>query len=221
MSKIFFFSGLGANELAFSKIGDLDYPKIMVGWIKNHKNESLNSYAKRLIEIYKIKSSDYLAGLSFGGLIAQEIANILGNSSVILISSFRDKSDLKFVFKFALNLRIHQIFPMIKIPIIEEIIANILNSGSADSKKVLKEMIKTTDYRLMNWSINKIAESKFDPNSNITLFNILGNKDRILSRWSNPNSFIIDGGSHFMVYDKADELTEILAEILKKSETNN
>ncbi|MFY0601120.1 MAG: hypothetical protein JXR03_15695 [Cyclobacteriaceae bacterium] len=216
MNKIFFISGLGANELAFSKIGELGLQKVMVKWIKNHKKESLNSYCLRLIEAYKISKDDCISGLSFGGIVAQEIAHILGNRSVILISSFRDKSDLRFPFKLALNIGLHKIFPLVKIPILEEIIANILNSGSKESKKVLKEMIRSTDYGLMRWSIQKIAEKRYEEKTDVTLFNLIGTKDRIVGLWSNETSYSIDGGSHFMVYDKSWEITKILKGVIKK-----
>lgn len=132
MNRIIFISGLGANELAFSKIGDLKCKKIVAQWIPNRKNETVTDYVKRLIEKHKIISTDILAGLSFGGILAQEISQIQGNSLVILISSFKKRSDLKFPFKIALGLGLYRI-PLIRIPILEEIVANLLNSGNRES----------------------------------------------------------------------------------------
>jgi len=42
-----------------------------------------------------LKKGDLLIGLSFGGLMAQQIAQIVGQDRIILISSFRTKDDLR------------------------------------------------------------------------------------------------------------------------------
>ena len=215
MSKIFFISGLGANELAFAKLGDLGVEKVMIPWIKNERKESLESYAKRLITIHNIQSTDYLAGLSFGGIVAQTIANELGNTSVILISSFRNKSDLKLPFKLALTLGLNKLFIPVKVPIIENVIASVLNSGNKNNRAVLTKMIQLTDYKLMSWSMQKIADFK-QPYPNLILHNIIGSKDRILKIWTNKTSFIVEGGSHFMVHDSASDITKVIQSILDK-----
>ncbi len=213
MNKIFLISGLGANELAFSKLGDLGVEKIAIPWIKNEKKENLISYAKRLIAIHNIQSTDYLAGLSFGGIVAQAIANELGSKLVILISSFRNKSDLRLPFKLALTLGLNKLFVPFKIPIIENTVASMLNSGNKDNRHVLTEMIHVTDYKLMSWSMQKIADFK-QPYPKVVLHNIIGTNDRILKKWTNETSSVIEGGSHFMVYDKADEITVLIQSIL-------
>ena len=81
-TKIVLISGLGANELAFSRIGDLTYPKVFAKWLTSQEDETLENYCQRFIEAYKIKSGDILIGLSFGGLIAQKIAELNGNKLV-------------------------------------------------------------------------------------------------------------------------------------------
>jgi len=68
---------------------------VFIEWLPNHENESLHSYAKRLIDIYGIDRGDLIVGLSFGGLIAQQISEIVGQDRIILISSFRTKDDLR------------------------------------------------------------------------------------------------------------------------------
>jgi len=218
VKKIFFISGLGANELAFSKVGDVGFEKIMVKWLPYTKNENLGTYALRLIDEYKITSTDIVVGLSFGGLLAQEISNITGQLNVILVSSFRDKNDLKFPFRQALNIGLHKLFLPIRVPWIDEFVANILNSGTLYSKPVLKEMLKATDYRLMKWSLQQIANTDGLVNKAVVVYNIIGDHDRIVKLWSNNTTYFVKGGSHFMVYDRADEVTEIIRGIVSTIE---
>lgn len=221
MQKTFFISGLGANELAFSKIGALGCEKIMVKWIPHVKNETLEAYAVRLVQQYEINGNDIIAGLSFGGLLAQEISNITGLQTVILISSFRDKNDLKLPYRMALNNGLYNLLPPVKTPYVDELIANMLNSGTAGSKPVLKEMIQSTDYNLMKWSLRQIAKASGNTDKNVILHNIIGDRDRIVNLWRNDTTYVVKGGSHFMVYDRAEEITEIIRSIITSATTLN
>lgn len=67
----------------------------------------------------------------------------------------------------------------------------------------------------MIWSIKKIAFLSDSQYEHLKVYNIIGDKDRILQEWSNPNTNTINGGSHFMVYDKAAEVTKVLRDILR------
>jgi len=187
----------------------------MVQWLKNQPNESLLNYTQRIIDAYNISSEDIIVGLSFGGLIAQQIAEILNLDYVILISSFRTKDDLNTLFNKGLKFKLHKLMPEVKSKIISEIVANFLNSGTAKSKPVLKKMIESTDMKLMKWSLEKIFEQNKELCPNVIKYNLIGNKDMIMKPWQNETSFLIEGGSHFMVFDKANEITEIISEIVR------
>lgn len=93
-------------------------------------------------------------------------------------------------------------------------VANVLNSGRAESKAVLKEMIRSTDYRLMKWSLEQIANTGSNTNKSVVLHNIIGDCDRIVNLWRNDTTYVIKGGSHFMVYDRAEEISGIIRKIL-------
>lgn len=215
MQRLFFISGLGANERAFSRMGEVGCEKIMIKWIPNDENETLKEYALRLINRYEIKNQDLVAGLSFGGLLAQKISAITGQQKVILISGFRDKNDLKFPFRLALDTGLYRLLPSIRVPYVDALAANVLNSGTADSETVLREMIRSTDYRLMKWSMEQIANTGDNTDNDLVLHNILGDRDRIVHLWKNDTTYVVNGGSHFMVYDRAEAVTGIIREILK------
>ena len=215
MSKIFFIPGLGANELVFDNIENLPLEKVNVKWLENEGDESINSYALKLIKTYKINENHTVAGLSFGGILAQEIARILELDKVVLISSLRDIQDLRSVYRFGLKTGLYRLAPNFRIPVIDEIIAYNLNSNNQKSKPILKKMLEQTDYGLLKWSLQKIADLPKRPKDNFTVYNIIGDNDKILKPWQNEHTTIIDGGSHFMVYEKAEEVTLALIDILK------
>ena len=86
---IYYISGLGADERAFSKLDFVKkYNATYLPWLAvEQKKEPIAHYAKRLAE--KITKPDpIIIGLSFGGMMAIEIAKIIpvkkSNSNFIL-----------------------------------------------------------------------------------------------------------------------------------------
>lgn len=217
MRKIFFIPGLGANETVFENIGNLNCDQIKVKWLDNLENETTIEYSQRLIKTYNIGKDDIIAGLSFGGILAQGIARILKHKEVILISSFRSPRDLKPLYRFGLKTGLYKLTPSFRIPIVDEIIAYNLNSENQKSKPILKKMLDETDYNLLKWSLERIAQLPNKPNDTFIVHNIIGDKDKILRTWSNNYTTIIEGGSHFMVYELADEVTNAIQNILSVS----
>ena len=214
MKKQYFISGLGADKTAFQNLEDFGTTKIMIDWISNRPNESLYDYAARIIEKYGITSDDILAGLSFGGLVAQQIADILKPDYVILISSFRTKDDLKIQFSSGLKLKLHKLMPEMKSEFIGTIVANYLNSGTNQSKSALKAMLSSTDMKLMKWSLEKIYEQNNPLAIDVKKYSLIGSIDRVVKPWKIESTYIVEGGSHFMVYDKAEEISDIIRGIV-------
>lgn len=217
MKKIYFIPGVGANELIFSELGEFPYEKVLVKWIKNQKNESIESYVSRLIEKYGITKDDIISGVSFGGILAQEISRQLGNEKVILISSFRDKDDFRLHVKIALDLGLNKFIPK-NMPKLEEVAAVIFNSATEKSKPLVKQMIQSVDYDLMYWSIQKIAELPKKKFINVKAINLIGTSDRLVKTWISRRTHVINDGSHLMIYDKADEITSVLNSIFVNRE---
>ena len=86
---VYFISGLGADERVFQF---LDLSKIehqFIQWNEPQKKESLSSYCKKLTEQIDLKQEIILIGISFGGIIAQEISKIIECKKVIIISSVK------------------------------------------------------------------------------------------------------------------------------------
>ena len=100
MTPIYFISGIGADERAFRLISLPGYEIRNVSWLEPLKNENLKSYSIRLSS--QITTEDpIIIGLSFGGIIAQEIALHIKTKKVIIISSLKNRKELPSLYKIA------------------------------------------------------------------------------------------------------------------------
>ncbi|WP_051584663.1 alpha/beta fold hydrolase [Pedobacter jeongneungensis] len=98
----YFICGLGADKRIFAKLKlDEKINMIHVDWIKPVKNESLSAYAERLSKVIDNAQPFALVGVSFGGMIAVEIAKILNPVSTIIISSTMLSNHLPVLYRFA------------------------------------------------------------------------------------------------------------------------
>ena len=107
--RIYCFSGLGADERVFKYLKlDKEFDLIPISWIIPNHNESIENYAKRISENINTDKPYGILGVSFGGLVAQEVSMVLNPKFIFIISSINDKSQvplmLKFIPKWLINL---------------------------------------------------------------------------------------------------------------------
>lgn len=212
MKDIYVISGLGADERLFNKINFTGFNTIFIKWIAPQKNESIESYAKRLSENIKTKRP-IIIGLSFGGIMAIEIAKQIEVQKIILLASVKTKTELPFYYQMTGKLNIHKLIPIwfFKKP---SFITNwLFGINTKFEKNLIQQILSETNSNFFEWAIDKIVCWK---NETIikNLVHIHGNKDRLFPiRYIKCDIVIADGG-HFMTLNKSEELTEKMREQL-------
>lgn len=221
-NKLVYISGIGADKRAFTNLHiKSDASKIHVEWLSlESSNESFESYCNRIVKAYDITEDDTLIGLSFGGLIAQHIAKELGNQKVVLISSFRNKKDLQPLMSLGLRLKLYKALPSFRIPLLSDVIAIFLNSWNSESRIVLKEMLKSADFSFINWSIKQIDRIDLYESFSEEYLCFTGTNDKLVKNWGSPNQISIESGSHFMLFDLAEEISKHINQF-NKNETQH
>src|SRR5436190_22473098 len=98
MKKIYFISGLGADKRVFSFL-DLSFCEpIFIDWITPLKKESLESYALRLRQSIP-EPEPIIIGISFGGMLATEMAKADNRIKSIIIASNKTSDELPKLFR--------------------------------------------------------------------------------------------------------------------------
>src|SRR5688572_6189398 len=102
MKRLILLTGLCADERLFSKLHlKSDYPATCIKWIPADKHDTLGSYAEKLLPQIDPKPGErfVLVGVSFGGMIAIELAKRLPAEKTILISSLVEPKDLPLFYR--------------------------------------------------------------------------------------------------------------------------
>tara|TARA_R110002051_G_scaffold148354_4_gene220949 strand:+ start:43 stop:696 length:654 start_codon:yes stop_codon:yes gene_type:complete len=209
--KIFAISGLGADERVFNYL-TLDHEIVPIRWIAPRKKETIIAYSKRLIQEYRIsEENDYaILGVSFGGLIAIEMSKIVNPKWTILISSIETRTESSSIIKLLGKSKLLNLIPkeILKPPLF---FAQFI--FGTDQKKLLKAILKDSDLTFTKWALKELTNWKNEtrlPN----LIKIGGSKDILLPAKGN-NTILIEHGAHFMIVDKAEEISNLLNEKLE------
>jgi pimeloyl-ACP methyl ester carboxylesterase len=211
---IYCISGLGADKRAFEKLRFPDHCKVYhLEWIKPHKNERLEQYAKRLTERIDLSKPFVLIGLSFGGMIAVAMNQFIKPEKTILISSIGCTSELPWYFRLAGRLHLHRSIPLFLLNHPTRIVHWLFGAKRMRERKMLDQIITDNDPRFFKWALGAILTWKQDQRPP-RLIHIHGSQDKLLPLQYTYPDIVIDKGSHFSVWTKANAVSKAIAQAL-------
>jgi pimeloyl-ACP methyl ester carboxylesterase len=209
---VYLFSGLGADYRAFNKLELPGYRKVFIEWITPEKKESMAHYASRLSS--QITEPDpVLIGLSFGGMMAVEVAKQMPASKIVLISSAKTQSDLAAGNSFFFKWKLYKVIPgsMLRKP--NFLVNNLFGAESPADKELLGAILEDTDVSFFRWAMDNIVHwdnETIPPH----LIHIHGTADKIIPYAAVKADYSIEGGGHLMILNRADTISKIIVNYL-------
>lgn len=212
MKIIYCISGLGADEEAFSRLRINGYTLVNLPWLLPIENETIAQYAKRMCASIT-DENPVLMGLSFGGMMSIEISKILSVHKIILISSIKSSIELPNWMVAAGKLRLNKLFSMQSYKILEPIQNSFLGVTNADEIAMVRNYRKNAPVAYTNWAINEVLNWRNNWQPPV-LFHIHGDNDKMFPIKKVSPTHIVKGGGHFMIMNKADEISSLINDIL-------
>lgn len=208
---IYFISGLGADRRAFRKLAfSENFHIIHLDWISPTPNESLKSYASRLALKIDTSIPFYLVGLSFGGMLATEIAKKLNPIHTFLISSIPTFKELPWYYRMAGRMSLQKLIPTGLLKKNNNIGLKFLGAKSDEDRKLLRQLVIDSDPHFMKWALTCILTWR-NIERPINMTHIHGTADHILPiRYTAGPNHIIKGAGHFMVHTNAEEIIDVI-----------
>lgn len=211
--KVYALSGLGADERLFENM-ELDVPAqlIPLPWISPGNSQTIADYAARIVDHYKPEPGSILMGVSFGGMIIQEMAHLMKANSLVLISTMTSRDDLPLAMKTAAAARIH---PILKKDFLSGLawLGDKFTSKSKEGRDLFYQMIQDSDADVLSFGARAILDWR-PPGIEAPVLRIHGDKDRVFPLKKEWNAKIIKGGNHFMIFDKGEEISGLVDDFL-------
>jgi pimeloyl-ACP methyl ester carboxylesterase len=92
--RILLLTGMTPDRRIFDRILPLLPTAVVVDWIQPMRHESIRDYASRLGQSIPKDNSTLVCGVSFGGIVACELASSINAKACVLISSVRSPEEL-------------------------------------------------------------------------------------------------------------------------------
>lgn len=207
--------GLAASPTIFERIqlpNDL-FEMHLLEWEIPLEHESLPAYAKRMAQ--KVTHENpVLIGVSFGGILVQEMKSFLQPKKVIIISSVKSNAEFPRRFKIAKTTKAYKLIPTQLFENIESLMKFSFGSSIIKQRLVLYEkFLSVRNKHYLDWSIEQIINwerKDIDPE----IIHIHGDADEVFPPKYIKEFIPVKGGTHIMILSKYKWLNENLPKII-------
>lgn len=216
MSKIpvYMMPGLAASSSIFERIvlPEAVFEIVLLEWEIPLNDETLSEYAKRITQ--KIKHPNpVLIGVSFGGILVQEMAQFIEARKVIIISSVKTNLEFPARMRLAKATKAYKLIPTTLIAKVEGLVKFSFGSKIDQRLKLYEKFLRVRDKRYLDWAMEQVVlweRTVADKN----VVHIHGDLDDVFPIKNIRNCIVVKGGAHVMILTKYKWLNENLPRII-------
>ncbi len=216
MSKIpvYLMPGLAASAEIFERIilPEDFFEIVLLEWEIPMDNETLAEYAKRITN--KITHPNpVLIGVSFGGILVQEMARFIKTKKVIIISSVKSNLEFPKRMKVAKTTKAYKLIPTTLLANIESLSKFSFGAKINQRLKLYEKFLRVRDKRYLDWAVEQVIlweRTVVDEN----VIHIHGDEDDVFPIKYIRNCIVVKGGTHIMILTKYKWMNENLPKII-------
>jgi len=211
---VYLMPGMAANPSIFEHIR---LPKALfeihlLEWIIPNPNESIEDYAKRLAKNVQHNNS-VLLGVSFGGIIVQEMSKYLNLKKLLIVSSVKSKHELPKRMKIAKRTKAYKLIPIRLLSNVDALVKYAFGETTTKRIELYKKHLSVIDKCYLNWAIDQmVCWEQDEPMPDI--IHIHGEKDRIFPIYNIMDCLVVKGGTHIMIINKYKWFNENLPKLI-------
>ena len=204
--------GLGFDHRIFQNLELPDCEVVYLDWFDPVPHETLESYAQRMAESIDQNENFALMGHSFGGVLCQEIAQLIDVASMVLISSITERKEIPINLKMIRTLGLHQVISKKVILNSFRFWAEAYGYKTKEEKALFQSMINNISDSYLKWALRELSSWNNRGRSNNTRsIRIHGSHDKTLPiSLSTSIDHVVEDGDHFMVFKMAQEISRII-----------
>ncbi|RKT00154.1 alpha/beta fold hydrolase [Flavobacterium sp. 123] len=217
---VYLMPGLAASSAIFERI---EFPVatfeiVLLEWEIPLYNETLPDYAKR-ISAKITHPNPVLIGVSFGGILVQEMAAFVQARKVIIISSVKSNLEFPRRMKIAKTTKAYKLIPMSLILNLENL-AKFSFGGKINQRiKLYEKYLSVRDIKYLEWAVEKVIlwdRTVIDER----VIHLHGDNDDVFPIKYIQKCIVVKGGTHIMILSKYKWLNANLPNIILGTNTN-
>ncbi len=213
--QVYCMPGLAASSKIFEHINLPDSFEInLLDWILPLPNENIQEYCIRLSAHIK-HENPVLIGVSFGGIVVQELANLIAVRKVIIISSVKTNLEFPFRMKLAKQTKAYKLIPTHLVKDINWLGRLAFGGIIKERLELYEKYLSVRDKNYLDWALETIINWERVV-ADDRVIHIHGDLDQVFPIQNISNCIIVKGGTHIMILTKYKWLNEHLVEIILK-----
>ncbi len=217
MTHVYLMPGMAANPSIFEhiKLPEDRFTIHLLEWQLPKSKETIFDYAKRMTA-FILHEDSVLLGVSFGGLLVQEMAKHVTLKKLIIVSSVKSKHELPRRMKLSRKLKLYNILPTRLIEDVDKLAKYAFGETVKDRVALYQKYLSMNDRHYMSWAVKEmVCWDQDEPDENI--LHIHGDIDRVFPIKYIDNCISVPGGSHIMVITKHKWFNENLPKLIENN----
>lgn len=212
---VYFMPGLAASPVIFEniKLPEDKFEMFFLEWKLPEENETLQHYAGRIVKDIK-HENPVLVGVSFGGVLVQEMTELIAVRKTVIISSVKCNAEFPRRMKFAKLVQAYRVFPTALMERVDWL-ARFANGNSFIAKrlKLYEKYLSVRDKKYLDWAFKTIILWE-RTEANPKMVHIHGDNDGVFPPQYLKDYIPIKRGTHIMIINKAKWFNENLPKII-------
>lgn len=211
---VYLMPGLAASSAIFEriKLPETEFEIHLLEWQIPYKTETLQAYAKRMSSFVNHEEA-VLIGVSFGGVLVQEMAAFLKLQKLIIISSVKTNLEVPLRMKIIKSTKAYKLVPTTLLQNIEIVKYFSFGTMVQQKLKLYEKFLSVRDKTYLDWAIEQmILWDRTKPDT--TVIHIHGDADEVFPIKNIQNCIAVKGGTHIMILSKYRWLNDNLPKII-------
>ncbi len=210
---VYLMPGLAANPQIFKFLNlDARFTLHSLAWFMPKKDEAFSEYARRMTAKIKHKNP-VLLGVSFGGMLVQEMAKHIDCQKVIIISSVRTRKEFPIHMRITSKTKAYRLFPMQWVNNLEDFVGFVFGPSARKRMDLNKRYLSYRSPEYLDWALDAF----FNWEQTVPLENVVhihGTFDLVFPVMYLQDYIPVPKGTHVMIMLRATWFNENLPKII-------
>ncbi len=206
--------GMAANPSIFDgiKLPADTFEIHRLEWFVPLNGMTFESYAKKMCSQIE-HEAPVLLGVSFGGLLVQEMARHMETSKIIAVSCVKKPSELPKKMLFAKYTKAHKLLPTSLVSNVELLAKYAFGEKASKRLELYEKYLSVRDKKYIDWALDQIVNwHQVKPPNN--LVHIHGDNDAVFPIKNIKDCLVVKKGTHTMIIHRARWFNENLPAII-------
>ncbi|MFS4415256.1 alpha/beta fold hydrolase [Maribacter sp. 2307ULW6-5] len=211
---VYFMPGMAAGPAIFEhiKLDASRFECVYLEWELPTPKMTLQEYA-RLMTRHIVHDNPVLLGVSFGGILVQEMARMVHVKKTIIVSSVKCTAELPKKMLFARYTKAHKLLPTGLVNNVELLAKYAFGEAVTKRLKLYERYLSVRDKAYLDWCIDKTVNWKQE-HPPAGLVHIHGDKDTVFPLANPTNCLVVKNATHTMIIHRAKWFNEHLPTII-------